>query len=309
MDEQKSSFGDWDEIRVAYHVARLGTLSAAAAYLGVHHATVIRRIDALEARLGAKLFQRNPRGYHPTEAGRELMRTAAATEETLSQLAGNLKGRGEAVSGDLIITSLSGLSPFITPILAEFGRLYPEVRLTLVEDTRLLKLEYGEAHVALRAGAKPQEPDNIAQNVAHLPVTMFAHESYVEKYGFLFGDNDAANHRFVGVVAALGRPPFQVWMDKHVPDDQIVFRASGMRSYEDAVRCGAGIGFLSVQTAAAFLDLVEVAPALPEWDSVLWLVTHVDVHRAAKVQALVKFLKSQLAVNFTRYDGVEPNRK
>ena len=45
-----------DEIRTAYQVARLGTVSGAAEVLGVHHATVIRHIDALEGRLGAKLF-------------------------------------------------------------------------------------------------------------------------------------------------------------------------------------------------------------------------------------------------------------
>ena len=60
---------NWDEIRTAYHVARAGTVSGAAADLGVHHATVIRHIDALEARLNVKLFQRHARGYTATEAG------------------------------------------------------------------------------------------------------------------------------------------------------------------------------------------------------------------------------------------------
>ena len=60
---------NWDEIRTAYQVARMGTVSGAAEVLGVHHATVIRHIDALEARLGVKLFQRHARGYTPTEAG------------------------------------------------------------------------------------------------------------------------------------------------------------------------------------------------------------------------------------------------
>ncbi|MGA1181477.1 MAG: helix-turn-helix domain-containing protein, partial [Marivivens sp.] len=46
----------WDEIRTAYQVAKQGKVSGAADVLGVHHATVIRHIDALEARLGAKLF-------------------------------------------------------------------------------------------------------------------------------------------------------------------------------------------------------------------------------------------------------------
>ena len=64
---------NWDEIRTAYQVARLGTVSGAAEVLGVHHATVIRHIDALEKRLGAKLFQRHARGYTPTEAGRDLL--------------------------------------------------------------------------------------------------------------------------------------------------------------------------------------------------------------------------------------------
>ena len=54
---------NWDEVRTAYHVAHEGTVSGAAAALGVHHATVIRHIDALEARLGTKLFQRHARGY------------------------------------------------------------------------------------------------------------------------------------------------------------------------------------------------------------------------------------------------------
>ena len=65
---------NWDEVRTAYQVARMGTVSGAADVLGVHHATVIRHIDALEIRLGAKLFQRHARGYTATEAGTDLLR-------------------------------------------------------------------------------------------------------------------------------------------------------------------------------------------------------------------------------------------
>ena len=60
---------NWDEVRTAFQVARLGTVSGAAEVLGVHHATVIRHIDALEGKLGVKLFQRHARGYTATEAG------------------------------------------------------------------------------------------------------------------------------------------------------------------------------------------------------------------------------------------------
>ena len=294
MNKQNKSVGNWDEIRIAFHVARLGTLSAAAAYLGVHHATVIRHIDALETRLGSKLFQRNPRGYNPTEAGIELMHTAAKTEELLAQLAGNLKGRSEAVSGDLIVTTLSGLSPQITPILVAFGQKYPDVRLKFATDDRLLQLEYGEAHVALRAGSKPQELNNIAQSVARFKGTLFAHKSYVESYGPLKGDMDAVNHRFVGRITQNNRIPFQAWMNAHVPDDNIVHKVSDMRSFEDAVHMGAGIGFLSFWSGNSNPDLVQMMAPLSEWDTPLWLVTHIDLHRTPKVKALADFLKQNL---------------
>ena len=64
---------NWDEIRTAFQVARMGTVSGAAEVLGVHHATVIRHIDSLEGKLGVKLFQRHARGYTPTDAGMDLL--------------------------------------------------------------------------------------------------------------------------------------------------------------------------------------------------------------------------------------------
>ena len=103
-------FDNWDEIRTAYQVARAGTVSGAAEVLGVHHATVIRHIDALEARLGARLFQRHPRGYTPTEAGRLLLAVAQTTDDQFAQLGARIAGAGEEVSGELIITSLPNLS-------------------------------------------------------------------------------------------------------------------------------------------------------------------------------------------------------
>ena len=104
---------NWGEVRTAFQVALHGTVSGAAEALGVHHATVIRHIDALEAQLGAKLFQRHARGYTPTEAGEDLLRVAQATEDQFNQLQGRIKGRGEGVSGELVVTSLVGISILI----------------------------------------------------------------------------------------------------------------------------------------------------------------------------------------------------
>ena len=157
---------NWDEIRTAYQVARLGTVSGAAEVLGVHHATVIRHIDALEGRLGAKLFQRHARGYTSTEAGLDLLRVAAATDDQLSQLVGRIKGRDAQVAGDLVVTSLDSLAPVMGRLLAEFQKAHPDVLVRYLTGERLFRLEYGEAHVAIRAGVTaPDQPDNVVQSL------------------------------------------------------------------------------------------------------------------------------------------------
>jgi DNA-binding transcriptional LysR family regulator len=78
-----------------------------------------------------------------------------------------------------------------------------------------------------------------------------------------------------------------------VPPEAIIFRASELRAMEDAVLHSVGIGFVTASVMAANPGLVEVMDPDPAWTSQLWLVTHVDLHRTAKVQAFVKFLKEE----------------
>ena len=135
------AFNDWDEVRTAFQVARKGTVSGAAQVLGVHHATVIRHIDSLEEKLGAKLFQRHARGYTPTEAGADLLNVAQSTDDQLNQLASRIRGRGDQVTGDLVITSLAVLAPLVSPALAAFQDEHPEVTNKFLTDERLFRLE------------------------------------------------------------------------------------------------------------------------------------------------------------------------
>lgn len=285
---------NWDEIRTAYHVARMGTVSGAAEVLGVHHATVIRHIDALEGRLGVKLFQRHPRGYTATEAGQDLLRVAQATDDQFSQFAGRVKGRGADVSGELVVTSLVSLTAQVAPVLAEFQRAYPKIVVRYLTGSRLFRLEYGEAHVAIRAGVAPNQPDNVVQHLLDFGFGAYASSSYVAAHGIPKSEADYPQHRFIGPDDRDSRAPFFNWMQAHVPEASVTFRCSDDRAANDAVLAGAGIGFFSNIVARNFPDLVEVHAPRPEWSATLWLVTHVDLHRTAKVQALLRFLKDNM---------------
>lgn len=287
---------NWDEIRTAYHVARAGTVSGAAQDLGVHHATVIRHIDALEAQMGTKLFQRHARGYTPTEAGADLLRVAQATDDQFAQLAGRIRGQGDTVTGELVVTSLASFSYVLTPILVRFQQEHPDVSVRYLTGSRLFRLEYGEAHVAIRAGSPPDQPDNVVQKFSTECIALYGSESYIKANGMPKGEDDLGSHRFVSFDEPQSRAPYHQWLKDNIALEQVTFKVADDRSLQQAILAGAGLGFVLERIANRHPDLVQVLPSRAEWASPLWLVTHVDLHRTAKVQTFLQYLKIEMDI-------------
>lgn len=279
----------WDEVRTAWMVARAGTVSGAAEALGVHHATVIRHIDALESRLGVKLFQRHPRGYTPTEAGEALAQAGGLTDARFSQLAARLSGLGQEIEGDLVVTTLPELSGLFVRRLAELRAAHPRLRLLLRSDQRVLRLEYGEAHVAIRAGARPEHPDSVVQPLVECPVALYAHSDYLAAHPAPASDADLPDHLWVGAEDDDSRAPFDQWLRQHEWRPQYTFRSNSAQARLEAMRAGLGLGFALAPLVPE--DLAQVMPPRPEWAVPLWLVTHVDLHRTPKVQAALAAIK------------------
>lgn len=285
---------NWDEIRTALQVAKMGTVSGAADAMGVHHATVIRHIDALEKRLGAKLFQRHSRGYTATEAGRDLLTVAQTTEEQFAQLSSRIKGQGDEVAGELVITSLIELSPLLAPVLAEFQVLHPNLLIRYLTGGRLFRLEHGEAHVAIRAmraGGRADQPDNVVQPLARMGMRMMAAPAYIARHGMPVNDADLAQHRFISLDESDPKKPFNQWLNEAFPHANIVLRVEETGAMIDLILAGAAIGFYPSTLMANAPEMIEVTPQRPHWQSDIHLVTHVDLHRTTKVQAFLAFLK------------------
>ncbi|WP_417587247.1 LysR family transcriptional regulator [Pararhodobacter oceanensis] len=282
----------WDEIRTAAQVGRAGTVSGAAQLLGVHHATVIRHIDALEERLGVKLFQRHARGYTPTEAGEALAQVGRVTEDQFAQLGARLAGGGDSISGELVISTLPGVVPYLRQAFSILATRYPDLSLRVQTERRLARLEYGEAHVAIRAGTRPVEPDNVVQEVLSGAVSLCASPAYLEQYGTPQTDADLAGHRFVAEDPD-SRAPSEQWLAQLQPAPRIAMRSNDAAVRDAAIADGLGLGFCIGRGDPA-LGLVEVMPPRPEWAFTVWMVTHVDLHRTAKVQAAVSVIKDVL---------------
>ena len=274
----------WDDIRTALAVARTGTVSAAAEALGVHHATVIRRIDALEAQLGTRLFQRHPRGYALTEPGHALLKVANETDERFSQLAAQIGGAGDRIEGELVVTSLPELADLVMPRLIDLLRRHPGLRLNYVTDVRLFRLDAGEAHVAIRGGTRPTEPDYIVRRMCDVPQSLYATADYLAAHG---DPADLARQRLALPGPEARNAPVMRWLADRISPETVLTVANDAAAREAVIRAGLAMGPLAPSRAAGLVEAIS----LPEWTSTLWLVTHVDLHRTHKVQAAVEALR------------------
>lgn len=281
----------WTELRTAYHVARLGTVSAAAEALQLHRATVNRHIDVLEAEIGTKVFLRHARGYTLTEAGQDVLRVAQKADEMIEDLAGRVKGGSGQIDGEIKLTLLAPFSGFLMDAIQKFRVENPQCTVRIDVSDDLARLEYGEAHIALRAGSKPDHPDYVVTHFGDITFNLYAHDSYLKRRGPADIHNGFEGHAFVLPDLPLERLPFGTWIQDNVDPKAVALKSHDIGVIERAVYSGIGLGFLSDAEAQKHDNLRLILPATPDWTITGWLITHVDLHRTEKVQAMLSCIR------------------
>ena len=247
----------------------------------------MRHIDLLENELSAKLFQRHRGGYTPTDYGNGLFKVAAKTEMSFLEFQGRMQVQARAATGKLIVTSTALLLSTITPVLEVYQRDNPGTQIEYAITESVARLELGEAHVAIRTGAYEQMEDTVMLPLVRVRSALYAHQSYIDRYGKPNDPSEFRAHRFVSRVLGDERfAPF-VWLRDHIEPENVAFMSNDMSSKSSAIVEGIGIGFMPIPRAQVLSGMVEILPHNPEWDVDFWLVTHVDIHRMPKVQALL----------------------
>ncbi len=282
----------WTELRTAYQVAKLGTVSEASRALGVHRATVNRHIDALERELGARIFIRSAKGYALTDLGSEVLKVAQTTEALFDDLVGRAKGSDGRIEGEIKLTALSAFTHMLMPAVSAFRAENPNCQVTLTATPELQRLEHGEAHIAVRAGRRPDHPDYVVQPFGRIGLNLYAHDSYIARYGMPEAATDLKEHLFVLPPVDEGRVPIREWIAAIVPEPKVAVAALDPVVSREAILAGLGIGILSEVDAAAREDVHAVLPPNRAWVAPLWLVTHMDLHRTEKVQAMLRCIKA-----------------
>ncbi|MBQ4838099.1 LysR family transcriptional regulator [Pseudoalteromonas luteoviolacea] len=279
----------WTEFKTAYRLAKLRTLSATAEDLGIHRSTVMRHIDALEAHIGVKLFQRNDKGYIPTEAGLEVMRLGEITDVQFKQFIDKTTNPSALMEGVLKITCVSELSVLLFPVIRQFQTRYPNVRFEILGDIRKYDLEYGEADLAIRMGEKPQTLDNIVIPFQRIDVILCAHQTYIEKHGLPTPGN-VSQHQFLANSERIAHLPWNEWIHTHIPHSNIVTTSNSYQVLDHALHAGCGISIATKQAVQSNNLLHELAIG-DHWQVNSWILVHRDIIHIPKVRKFIDMLK------------------
>ena len=290
---------DWDDLRVFLAVARSRTLSGAARKLGVNQTTVTRRLEALEARLGARLFDRSTAGVNPTTAAAEVVAVAERVEEYVSSIERQIAGQDMRLTGELRVTTIDMCAYYDVELFEAFAKRYPQIELELSVGYFPRNLTRREADVAIRWTDRPPE-HLVGHQVATAEYAIYAATSLLErcsdrteldKYPWI--DWDIANN---ARVTAL-------WMRKHIPSTQVVCRYDMALALHAAIRSGMGVGFMPCAYGDADPLLKRIRPIEPDFGIDIWLLTHPDLRSTARVRAFMEHASAYFASHRKRFAG------
>lgn len=275
---------EWSDIPFILTVCESGSLAGAARLLGVNHSTVFRRVESAEARLGVRLFERRRRGYVMTPAGELFLEYANALCDGMDRIERELCGKDLRLEGPLTVTTTDSLLHCLAPVFAAFQAKHPDIELRLLSDVRALDLTQRDADIALRP--TPDPPEHwIGRRLSALSFATYAQNDYWREACHL-----APEHlRWVLLGDDLNQSPMSRLAMRHRVKEANVTIVNTMMSVLDLVRSGNGIAAMPCYLGEGHPDLVRVhAPDMSaNWH--LWLLTHPDVRRSARVNAFYDF--------------------
>jgi DNA-binding transcriptional LysR family regulator len=280
---------NWDDVRVFLAVARAGQILGAARRLGLNHATVSRRVTALEGVLGARLFQRLTTGTELTAAGQRFLPVAERMETDMIAARADLAGEGDEIAGPVRIGAPDGFGvAFLAPRLGELTARYRDLAIQLVPVPRSFSLSRREADIAITV-ERPAEGRLVAGKLVDYSLGLYASRTYVQRFGMPETPGDLASHRLVGYVPDLIINPSLDYSHEFWGEWTSNYAVSSALGQVEAVRSGAGIGILHTFIARSIPELVAVEAA-PPIRRAYWLVYHESVRPMRRIQAVSSFI-------------------
>ena len=274
---------DWDDLKVFLALSRKGSARGAAQELGVSNSTVTRRLDDMEHKLQAHLFDRTPEGYRLTIAGEQVLPTAEHVEELVMGVERKITGGDQELRGNIRLTMPpAGSLGFLVSRLARFAEQYPGIELELTSSYDTADLSRREADIALRvmpAGMHPPEY-LIGRKVGALTASTYVHKDLLNP------DNpsDVSHLTWIGKRTIDQK---EEWLTlTEYPGQPVLHAIADIRLLADALRYKMGMAFMPCFMAYDDPDIVRVPGATIVHQSDMWVLTHKDLRLSARLRVL-----------------------
>ncbi len=214
-----------------------------------------------------------------------------------------LSGQDLRPSGIVRLTTTDTLAALLMRPLTAMRALHPEIQLEIVVSNAMANLTRREADIALRPTPAPTEL-LVGRRIADIVHAIYGSHAYLSQRN----SKDLSKHDWIGLDDALSSTVIGRWMHQNIRSTQIVCRVDALPALRDAADAGVGLAMLPCYVGDLAPALCRVTPrTLAEPRSALWLLTHDDLKRTARIRATLDFLAKALVSERALLEGKRPN--
>lgn len=274
---------NWDDLRVFLTLAREGTLTTAAKALGVSHPTVARRVQALEKQIGARLFERLPDRFAPTQAGEELLADTEAMEKAALSIHRRSASLGDAVSGTVRLSAGEAMAALIARHLPALRARLSQIEFEVSASHTLANLSRREADLLIREQV-PELDGIVTRKLGRVAYAVYAGPTFPAartKSAALAG------LPWIGFDDDHSYMPGQHWMRERLAGARPVVRGNNWLVLLEAARAGAGLAVLPCYLGDPEPALRRVGGVIPDVFADQWLLVHRDLRALPRVRAVM----------------------
>ncbi len=287
---------DWDKLRIFHAVADAGSLTHAGDALNLSQSAVSRQIRGLEESLNTTLFHRHARGLILTEQGELLFDATRAMATRLEAASARIRDSEEEAFGELRVTTTTGFgSLWLAPRLDRLYEKYPDLKIDLMLEEKVLDLPMREADVAIRM-KEPSQADLIRRRLMGVKMRLFASQKYVAKYGVPESMEEFGDHRLI----CQNTDSTQVRAGAELVHELLSYNPARILNVNNyfgvlqAVLNNLGIGVLPDYITQISDEVVRVLPGIESHEVPVFLAYPEELRHSKRVAAFRDFVMDEI---------------
>ncbi|HWU60811.1 MAG TPA: LysR family transcriptional regulator [Ensifer sp.] len=273
---------DWQDLHHFLSLASTGSLSGAARLLGVEHATVARRVAALEEAMGVRLVDRRGRQLMLTAEGERVAKVAMRMEAEAEGLA-RIRNGGSRIEGEVTLSvPPSYAAKRLMKPLAQVRAAHPGLRLRIIGETRYASLERREADIAVRL-LRPDKGEFTLRRIDSFAMRLYGNPGYLNARA----SND---WDFIAYDETMDAAPQQRWLKARAGASSYALRASSLEMQAELARLGCGVAMLPDFLVAGDADLYPAEPEADPLHREVWMTVHSDIKDVPSIRVVLDAL-------------------